>query len=104
MAIDSAAKRASIVAIGLCAIGPSVIPDGSFDQADRQTVGYGYYGILSRPPGEAFYETIRFQLNIQRKIEFTEDVNTGLHTGLGIERGISTRLTLLRKLKALLEL
>ena len=50
MAIDSALKRASIAAIGSLFIGPSVIADGSFDQADRQTIGYGYAGILAGAP------------------------------------------------------
>ena len=50
MAIDTATKRASIAAIGLMAIGPSVIPTGSFDQADRQAIGYSYSGILAGSP------------------------------------------------------
>lgn len=50
MAIDSALKRASIAAIGLSAIGPTVIPSGAFDQADRQVIGYSYAGVLAGSP------------------------------------------------------
>lgn len=50
MAIDSAIKRASIAAIAALAIGPSVVPSGSFDQADRQVIGYSYAGILAGAP------------------------------------------------------
>ena len=52
--IDSAAKRKSVVAIGLMMVGPVVVPDGSFDQSDRQVIGYGYGGILA---GEAVNTT-----------------------------------------------
>jgi hypothetical protein len=45
MAIDSATKRASIAAIGLMSIGPTVIPTGSFDAADRLVIAYSYSGI-----------------------------------------------------------
>lgn len=47
MAIDSERKRKSIAAISLYALGPTAVADGSFNQADRQTIGYGYYGILA---------------------------------------------------------
>lgn len=43
MAIDSATKRFSILDFG---IGGIPIPDGSFDQGDRQTFLDGYSGIL----------------------------------------------------------
>jgi len=46
MAIDTQAKRMSVIGISLYATCPSVLPDGSFDQADRQTIGYGYSGNL----------------------------------------------------------
>jgi len=55
MAIDSAIKRASIASIGSFFVGPSVIPTGGFDQADRQHIGYGYSGILA---GEAVEESM----------------------------------------------
>jgi hypothetical protein len=45
MAIDSARKRKSIAAISHYAIGPVVVPDGTLISADRQVIGYGYYGI-----------------------------------------------------------
>lgn len=47
MAIDSLRKRASVACLGLAFLGPSVVPDGTLAQADRQTIGYGYYGILA---------------------------------------------------------
>lgn len=53
MAIDSATKRASIAAIGLRPVGPSVIPTGGFDQADRQVIAYSYSGILAASPSPA---------------------------------------------------
>ena len=28
----------------------TVVPDSSFVAADRQTIGWGYYGILITPP------------------------------------------------------
>lgn len=45
MAIDTLRKRASIASLGLAFLGPSVIPDGSFAQADRQVIANSYYGI-----------------------------------------------------------
>ena len=39
MAIDTAAKRASVMHM--------IIPDGSIDQADRQTITWMYGGILA---------------------------------------------------------
>ena len=50
MAIDTARKRKS--AAQMCvAHGPvTVVPDGSLGAADRQTVGWGYYGILISEP------------------------------------------------------
>jgi hypothetical protein len=51
MAIDSLRKRASIASLGLAFLCPSVVPDGSFVQADRQTIGHSYYGIAA---GSAF--------------------------------------------------
>ena len=52
MAVDSERKRKSIVAIGFLVVGPVVVADGSFDQGDRQTSGYGYFGINA---GEVSY-------------------------------------------------
>ena len=47
MAIDSLRKRASVASLGLAFLGPSVVPDGTLGQADRQTVAHSYYGILA---------------------------------------------------------
>ena len=46
MAIDTAQKRASAATVGAVWNGPSVIPDGTISQADRQQIGWGYSGIL----------------------------------------------------------
>jgi hypothetical protein len=53
MAIDSRRKRASVAALGLAFLGPSIVPDGSFVQADRQAIAHSYYGILA---GGAFVQ------------------------------------------------
>jgi len=45
MAIDNRRKRASIAALGLAFLGPSVVPDGTLAQADRQAIAHSYYGI-----------------------------------------------------------
>jgi len=46
MALDTALKRQSAAAIGLYPVGPTVVPSGAFDKADRQAIGYGYAGNL----------------------------------------------------------
>ncbi len=51
MAIDTQRKRQSIVAISAYFLGPAIVPDSSFAQGDRQTIGYGYYGINVQAPG-----------------------------------------------------
>lgn len=48
MAIDSAAKRKSVAAIGgTFFVGPVVVPDGSLSTFDRQVIGYGYGGLAA---------------------------------------------------------
>jgi len=47
MAIDSEIKRKSIAAIGAQYIGPSVVPDGTIGQPDRQVIAYSYSGIAA---------------------------------------------------------
>lgn len=47
MAIDSAEKRKSLVAVGFYPAGPGVTPNASPDQEWRQEAGYGYPGILA---------------------------------------------------------
>ena len=47
MAIDTAIKRASIASIGAQYVGPSVVPDGTIGQPDRQVIGYSYSGIAA---------------------------------------------------------
>jgi len=46
MAIDTAAKRASASSDGM-PFSTLVIPDGTIDQGDRQTIGDRYGGILA---------------------------------------------------------
>ena len=45
MPIDSASKRAS--AAGFSTLEEFIIPDGTLDQGDRQTIGNCYSGILA---------------------------------------------------------
>lgn len=52
MAIDSASKRASALGFGFIAI-TLVIPDGTLDQGDRQTIADQYSGILASAPSLA---------------------------------------------------
>ena len=47
MALDSARKRKSAAWVGQVFSPPTIAPDGSIGQADRQTAGWGYYGILA---------------------------------------------------------
>lgn len=59
MAIDTQQKRMSTIAISHYAMGPSLIGDGSWSQADRQVVGYNYSGNLVEAPGavtDVFFE------------------------------------------------
>ena len=51
MSLTPLRSRASTVSLGLPFMGPSVVPDGSLAQGDRQAIGYGYYDILA---GSAF--------------------------------------------------
>lgn len=68
MAIDTQAKRMSITAISMYAMGPSVLPSGTFTQAQRQTTGYGYYGILVQSPAGVTDVFIQNRHGIQRGI------------------------------------
>ena len=45
MAINSKAKRMSVVAIGAMYIGPVIIPNGSIGRVDRSVLGYSYAGF-----------------------------------------------------------
>jgi hypothetical protein len=47
MAIDSERKRKSAAWLGQVFSPPTVVPDGSLAQVDRQTIAWGYYGITS---------------------------------------------------------
>lgn len=49
MAIDSASKRASVLGFGFVAL-TLIIPDGTLDQGDRQTINDSYSGILAVEP------------------------------------------------------
>ena len=52
MAIDSEVKRRSIAAIANPWNGPSVVPDGTIDNFDRQAIAWSYAGILAGTPPE----------------------------------------------------
>lgn len=57
MALDTQAKRMSVVAASLY-VAPSVLPDGSFNQGDRQAIGFGYSGIaVGAPPVVSPFDT-----------------------------------------------
>jgi len=51
MAIDTARKRKSAATVGAVWNGPSVVPTGAIDQADRQHVAWSYSGILAGAAG-----------------------------------------------------
>ncbi len=59
MAIDSAAKRKSVVAITTLFVGPVPVPDASISQFDRQVSGYGYGGIAAAEVVAAGFICIR---------------------------------------------
>ena len=46
MAIDTEAKRRSVMAISTYFISPSLKADGVIATTDRQVIGYGYFGAL----------------------------------------------------------
>ena len=48
MAIDTAAKRASVLGFAFAPL-LLVVPDGSIDQGDRQTIAHLYSGVLAIP-------------------------------------------------------
>lgn len=51
MAIDSERKRKSAAMIGPPINAPVIVPDGTIAKEDRQTIGWGYYGITAASPG-----------------------------------------------------
>jgi len=53
MAIDSEQKRKSVTTIATVWNGPSVVPDGTINGADRQHIGWSYSGIAAQTPGLA---------------------------------------------------
>ena len=50
MAVDTRDKRASAVGFVLTSRLAPPLPDGSFNQADRQHIAYSYRGILATAP------------------------------------------------------
>lgn len=54
MAVDSAAKRASVTHFLVSSMPKGVIPGGSVDQADRQDASWAYRGILAAVTGVIF--------------------------------------------------
>ena len=53
MAIDSARKRKSAAQMAVSHGPVTVVPDSSIAAADRQAIGWGYYGILVGTPPAA---------------------------------------------------
>ena len=68
MAIDTAAKRASSIGVGMPFI-LSIIPDGTIDAADRQTVSDSYGGIEADPPPPAGIGGVNDRIDIDIGIE-----------------------------------
>lgn len=70
MAIDSEQKRKSAATVAMIWNGPSVVPDGTINQADRQHIGWSYSGIAAgAPPGAnsmpmamIYYRQLRVQM------------------------------------------
>jgi len=58
VAIDNERKRRSLIAISLYSMGPSVVPDGTIVQGDRQTIGYGYYGIAAQSTAARVFKIV----------------------------------------------
>lgn len=55
--MDTEAKRKSAFGVNQYWTCPVIVPDGTFDQADRQTLGYGYSGnLLSSFTAEEYAE------------------------------------------------
>lgn len=94
MAIDTAQKRKSVATVASYWNAPSVIADGSFNQADRQHIGWSYSGILA---GAAVIEARLFitlvSLAQHRGLEVTtrshNDILVSIASHLGIT--VSTR-------------
>ena len=53
MAIDTERKRKSAATVATIWNAPSVVPDGTIAQADRQHIGWSYSGILAQAAGAA---------------------------------------------------
>lgn len=58
MAIDSEVKRKSAATVGAIWNGPSVVPNSTIDQADRQHIGWSYSGITADEPGGGGFSII----------------------------------------------
>lgn len=55
MAIDSERDRKSAAWVGQTFSPPTIVPDGSLEREDRQTISWGYYGI-SAGEGESSFQ------------------------------------------------
>jgi len=71
VAIDTAAKRASAIGVGLPFL-RMVIPDGTIGQEDRQTIAFCYGGILASA-GAA--ETIAIVSTITQAVALALTIN-----------------------------
>jgi len=91
MAVDTAIRRHSALTFGLPFM-RGLIPDGSLDQADRQTVTYSYGGILAGLTiPDVIVDTISFVLGINRSesiaanIKTSESLAVDIQTSIGIQ-------------------
>ena len=81
MAVDSQAKRASVLYI--------VQPDGTIEQADRQTVLRVYGGILAEEAIVADSEIVLFTGSIDRQLDLSGSIDRQIDITGAIERTVS---------------
>jgi len=75
MAINTAARRASVLGVGIVFL-TLVVPSGAVSQADRQTVGHSYSGITAGLPVTNTPDCyVGFNSDIQESIGFNSAVD-----------------------------
>ena len=98
MAIDSAAKRAS--SAGFLTLEEHVIPDGTLDQGDRQTMAWSYGGILAAalaaPIICAFelFSVLTDKINLHSVLKSTLDINSGMNDKLDLNKLLNENIDL----------
>lgn len=70
MAVDTPAKRLSMLGFGSEVVSDSLIfPDGDIDQGDRQALLWGYSGLLWDEPATAYRDIIGFCISKASSLE-----------------------------------